>query len=134
MVRLSRLSRLSRLHSLSIALLFACIGTAKAQSTVPDTLEQRIVACASCHGKQGEGLKANEYYPRIAGKPAGYLFNQLVNFRDRRRNSPVMNHMVAYLSDDYLREIARYYAGLPASYPPRALRRPARCSSEAKRS
>jgi cytochrome c553 len=110
--------RLSRLHFLSIALLFGCPGTANAQSTVPDTLEQRIVACASCHGKQGEGLKANEYYPRIAGKPAGYLFNQLVNFRDRRRHSPVMNHMVAYLSDDYLREIARYYAGLPATYPP----------------
>src|SRR5476651_2880622 len=72
---------------------------------VPDTLEQRVIACAACHGKSGEGLKANEYYPRIAGKPAGYLFNQLVNFRERRRHSPVMNHMVAYLSDDYLREI-----------------------------
>jgi len=85
---------------------------------IPDTLEQRVLACAACHGKKGEGLKANEYYPRIAGKPAGYLFNQLVNFRERRRQSPVMNHMVAYLSDDYLREIARYYASLPPTFPP----------------
>lgn len=84
---------------------------------VPDTLEQRVIACAACHGKSGEGLKANEYYPRIAGKPAGYLYNQLINFRERRRHSPVMNHMVAYLSDDYLREIAQYYASLPPTFP-----------------
>jgi cytochrome c553 len=103
--------------------LLACLGLwaqcALAQGNpVPDTLEQRIVACAACHGKKGEGLRANEYYPRIAGKPAGYLYNQLVNFRERRRNSPVMNHMVAYLSDDYLREIARYYASLAPTFPP----------------
>jgi cytochrome c553 len=83
------------------------------QAAVPDTLEQRIAPCAACHGKRGEGLKSNEYYPRIAGKPAGYLYNQLANFRDRRRHSPVMNHLVTGLSDEYLREIAAYYAKLP---------------------
>lgn len=92
---------------------------AHAQSPVPDTLEQRLAACAACHGKQGEGVKANEYYPAIAGKPAGYLYNQLRNFRERRRQSPVMNYMVAFLSDEYLREIADHYAKLPmATYPP----------------
>jgi cytochrome c553 len=91
-------------------------GLAHAQQ-VPDTLEQRLVACAACHGKKGEGLKANEYYPRIAGKPARYLFNQLVNFRERRRQSPAMNYMVGFLSDDYLRDIARYYAMQPPRYP-----------------
>lgn len=92
-------------------------GFAAAQQ-IPDTLEQRLAACAACHGKQGEGLAAKEYYPRIAGKPDGYLFNQLVNFRERRRQSPAMNYMVAFLSDDYLREIARHYAGLSPAYPP----------------
>ncbi len=86
--------------------------------TIPDSLEQRLLACASCHGKRGEGLKANEYYPRIAGKPAGYLYNQLRNFRERRRHSPPMNYMVAYLSDEYLREIAAQYAALSPAYPP----------------
>jgi cytochrome c553 len=85
---------------------------------VKDTLEQRLLACAACHGKRGEGLKANEYYPRIAGKPAGYLYNQLLNFRERRRQSPAMNYMVAYLSEEYLREIAQHYAGLSPAYPP----------------
>jgi cytochrome c553 len=99
-------------------LLLWCASAAHAQAPVPDSLEQRVLACAACHGKQGEGLRTNEYYPRIAGKPAGYLYNQLVNFRERRRHSPVMNHTVAYLSNDYLREIAQYYAALPPSFPP----------------
>lgn len=84
---------------------------------VPDTLEQRLLACAACHGKQGEGMRS-EFYPRLAGKPAGYLYNQLLNFRERRRRFDVMNYMVSYLSDAYLHEIAEYYANLHPPYPP----------------
>src|SRR5262245_60073454 len=103
-----------RLH-VAAALLW--VGLAAAQQ-IPDTLEQRLAACAACHGKTGEGLAAKEYYPRIAGKPAGYLFNQLVNFRERRRQSPAMNYIVAFLSDEYLRDMARYYAAQPPVFPP----------------
>jgi cytochrome c553 len=100
-------------------LLMAFLGAAHAQpSPVKDTLEQRLAACAGCHGPRGEGLKAAEYYPRISGKPAGYLYNQLLNFRERRRHSPAMNYMAALLSDEYLREIAGHYARLPPAYAP----------------
>lgn len=105
-----------RCSALAAAILLGS-GLAHAQQ-VPDTLEQRLAACAGCHGKKGEGLKANEYYPRIAGKPAGYLFNQLVNFREHRRQSPAMNYIVAFLSDDYLRDIARHYAMQAPAFPP----------------
>jgi len=49
---------------------------APAQPTerAPDTMEARLLACAACHGRQGEGTK-NDYFPRLAGKPAGYLMN-----------------------------------------------------------
>jgi cytochrome c553 len=96
----------------------AAIGAAHAEARIADTIEQRVIACAACHGKQGEGLRANEYYPRIAGKPAGYLYNQLVNFRARRRQYAVMNYMVAFLSDDYLREIAEHFSRLAPTFPP----------------
>jgi cytochrome c553 len=88
-------------------------------------LEQRIKACSICHGDQGEGLRKNEYYPRLAGKPAGYLYNQLVNFRDKRREFAIMNYMVAYLSDTYLLEIADHYAKLTTPFPGQAARAPA---------
>ena len=97
----------------------ACwIGTAHAAPDVPDTLEQRIIACTVCHGKQGEGLeKPGYYFPRIGAKPAGYLFRQLVNFREKRRQYVEMNYLVAYLPDAYLREIAEHFAGLRPPLP-----------------
>ena len=47
-------------------------------------MAERVRACTACHGKEGRAT-SDGYYPRIAGKPAGYLYNQLVNFRDGRR-------------------------------------------------
>jgi cytochrome c553 len=85
---------------------------------IPNTIEQRVLACAICHGKNGEGILKNEYYPRLAGKPAEYLYNQLIGFREKRRaSSPIMTYMVGGLSDNYLHEIAAYYAGLKTPYP-----------------
>jgi len=95
----------------------ASMSAAPKPGDVPDTLEQRLIACAACHGKQGEGATKGEIYPRLAGKPAGYLYNQLINFRDGRRKYAVMNYMVGYLSDAYLQEIAEYYSRLKPPYP-----------------
>ena len=66
-------------------------------------------AASTCHGQSGQGTN-NGYFPRIAGKPAGYLYNQLVAFRDGTRQYPPMNYLVAYLPDPYLREMAEHFA------------------------
>ena len=109
------------LLSLSFALHAAQAPAAHAPGgPIPDTIEERVTACAACHGKQGEGIRSKEYYPRLAGKPTAYLYNQLLNFREQRRHSPIMTYMVAYLSEPYLREIAEYYSRLDPPYPPRA--------------
>lgn len=89
---------------------------AGAGPTVSNTTEQRVAACAACHGKDGRAT-SDGYFPRIAGKPAGYLYNQLVNFREGRRRYPAMTYMVDHLSDDYLREMAQYFSGLHPPYP-----------------
>jgi cytochrome c553 len=72
-------------------------------------MEARAQGCVTCHGQQGQGT-SNGYFPRIAGKPAGYLYNQLVAFRDGRRKYAPMNYLVAFLPDAYLHEIAEYFA------------------------
>ena len=95
-------------------------GPVRAQAApraVPDTIAQRMQACTPCHGKEGRASPVG-YLPRIAGKPAGYLFNQLVNFREGRRYNTAMSHLVEQLSDQYLREIAQYFAALDVPYPP----------------
>jgi cytochrome c553 len=94
----------------------ALVPAAQAQA-VPDTMARRTMACTGCHGDQGRAT-SDGYFPRIAGKPAGYLYNQLVNFREGRRTYPMMVYMVANLSDDYLREMAEYFSGLHPPYPP----------------
>ena len=74
-----------------------------------DSMEARAQGCVTCHGQGGEGT-SNGYFPRIAGKPAGYLYNQLVAFRNGTRKYPPMNYLVAYLPDSYLHEIADHFA------------------------
>ena len=76
-----------------------------------DSLEARVQGCVTCHGQSGEGTN-NGYFPRIAGKPAGYLFNQLAAFRNGTRKYPPMNYLVAYLPESYLREIAEHFSKL----------------------
>jgi cytochrome c553 len=56
----------------------------------------RVLGCAACHGRHGEGVD-NCYFSRLAGKPAGYLCNQLIAFRDGQRKYPPMNCLLAYL-------------------------------------
>lgn len=106
----------------SALLLFAlpAIGAAQGRAAVPDTLEQRVAACIACHApKDGAGTSVGGvYFPRIAGKPAGYLYNQLVNFRDGRRQYPLMTWMVTHLPDPYLREIADYFSAQHPPVPP----------------
>jgi cytochrome c553 len=99
-----------------VAAVFAIASPVLAQRVVPDTMAQRTQACTVCHGKEGRATNAG-YFPRIAGKPATYLYNQLVNFRDGRRSYDAMTHLLDHLSDAYLQEIARYFAGLDLPYP-----------------
>src|SRR5690606_12352 len=60
------------------------------------------------------GAVGAEYYPHLAGKPAGYLFEQMQSFRDGRRHYPRMVYLMQYMDDAYLGDIARWYASQPA--------------------
>ena len=82
-----------------------------------DPMAQRTLACTSCHGPQGKS-GPDGYYPRLAGKPAGYLYNQLRNIHDGRRQYAPMQGLLATLNDAYLREMADYFSNLDVPYPP----------------
>ncbi len=93
---------------------FGGAAAAAPTASVANDFEDKVLACAACHGTQGRS-DSESYYPSIAGKPAGYLYHQFINFRDGRRQNVVMRDMFAYMSDDYLRKIADYYAQQDAS-------------------
>lgn len=100
-----------------------CLSVQAQREAVPafeklDSLEARVQGCVTCHGQSGQGTRSG-YFPRIAGKPASYLYNQLVAFRDGTRRYPPMNYLVAYLPDAYLREMAEHFARQRPAFAPR---------------
>lgn len=100
-----------------------------ASPEMPDTLDERVKPCIICH-RDADRIDRDAYFPRIAGKPAGYLYNQLRNFRDGRRFYQPMAILLENLSDEYMREIAEYFASQPYTYPQPVV--PALSSTETK--
>jgi len=73
--------------------------------------ENRVPACASCHGPAGAGMPAA--YPRVGGQHQDYTVATLKAFKaDARKTSPEM-HAIAYrMSDKEIEAVADYMAGL----------------------
>ncbi len=67
-------------------------------NTVRVDMEPRVRACTLCHGEKGRAT-AEGYFPRIAGKTAGYLTHQLLNFNEGRRHYASMTYLIEHLSD-----------------------------------
>lgn len=73
--------------------------------------DRGVAACASCHGATGSGIPAQ--YPRVAGQHQDYTFAQLQAFKTGARgNSPQMGTLAKRLSDDEMKAVADYIAGL----------------------
>jgi cytochrome c553 len=92
-------------------------GLAQTSGQPPDTMAARLEACTPCHGKDGEGTN-DVYFPRLAGKPSGYLYNQLIAFKNGRRKYPPMNYLLEFLPDTYLQDMADYFAEQRPPLPP----------------
>ena len=84
---------LRRLLAAAVAATSVSAAMAGSPQAVPDTLAQRMQPCTACHGKEGRATEEG-FFPRIAGKPAGFLYNQLDNFRSGRRSYPTMTYFV----------------------------------------
>ncbi len=72
---------------------------------------KQVPACASCHGATGAGIPVQ--YPRLAGQHQEYTLAQLMNFRNGvRKNSVPMADIAQRMSDDEMKAVADYVAGL----------------------
>jgi len=88
--------------------------------------DEGIAACVACHGPRGRGNPAADY-PRVGGQWAQYLLNQLQAFRAGHGYEPgndigenqratdanaMMRSLAAEMSDEEMRAVAEYMAGL----------------------
>ncbi|AZZ93286.1 c-type cytochrome [Hahella sp. KA22] len=76
----------------------------------PAVGKTKAATCAGCHG--AEGVSNNGVWPNLAGQKEGYLVKQLKDFRDGKRNDPMMSSMAKPLSDDDIANLAAYYSQL----------------------
>ncbi|KQP02861.1 cytochrome c [Pseudorhodoferax sp. Leaf265] len=60
--------------------------------------------CAACHGADGNSAIAAN--PKLAHQHPEYLVKQLQEFKDGKRNDPVMKGFASALSDEEMRNIA----------------------------
>ena len=87
---------------MSFALIAADSEAGKAKSAL----------CAGCHG--ADGNSPNALWPILAGQHASYLVKQMKNFKSAERTDPIMQGMVAALSEADMQDIAAYFASQKA--------------------
>ncbi len=73
--------------------------------------EKKVAACASCHGAAGAGIPTQ--FPRVAGQHQDYTVAQLGLFKSgARKNSPQMTELAKRMSEEEMKAVADYIAGL----------------------
>ncbi|CAM2149520.1 MULTISPECIES: c-type cytochrome [Paraburkholderia] len=73
--------------------------------------DKGVPACAACHGPTGQGIPIQ--YPRLSGQWSEYLVTQLTAFQQGTRNNNEPMHTISHrLSDDEIKAVADYAAGL----------------------
>ena len=73
--------------------------------------KEKAQTCAACHG--ANGISTSDQFPILAGQYKDYIIQALHEYKDGRRNNPIMKGMASGLSDDDIRNLAEYFSGLP---------------------
>ena len=67
--------------------------------------------CTGCHTLEGGG-KTGEI-PNLAGQPQDYLVGAMNAYREGSRHHSALQGLISGTSDEQVRNIAAYFAGLP---------------------
>ncbi len=73
--------------------------------------EEKAASCVGCHGANGEGFGDN---PAIAGWDAELFKSSMQAYKSGEKEVPMMNMLVAPLSDEDIADLAAYFASLSA--------------------
>jgi cytochrome c553 len=100
------------LHAFTLAVLAAASAgdaTAAAAPGDPKAGEKASVACAACHGADGNKT-LDGTYPKLAGQYADYLIKTMQDYRSGARSNVIMVGQAANLKDKDIADIAAWYA------------------------
>jgi cytochrome c553 len=99
----------SRLYTLAVSVALICGTVTFLGSAQADSLAVRN--CTWCHGSSAQGYTPA---PRLAGQRAGYLQEQIVDFKAHTRDNPASKQYMwgaaAYLDPRAAHDLAAYFA------------------------
>jgi cytochrome c553 len=76
---------------------------------------KKAAVCAGCHGADGNAVAPT--FPSLARQSPHYIYLQLQAFKKGWRTNPVMQPLVANLSDQDMRDLAAHFASLARNPP-----------------
>lgn len=91
----------------STLLALAAVFTGAARAQAP-AAPPKAAVCVACHGPEGNSTQSQ--YPILAGQTSRYLYLQLRDFQEGRRQEPMMQPLVKDLTREELRELAEYFS------------------------
>jgi len=94
-------------HIGAIVLVLSGLSSFAAPAADIEAGKAKSAVCAACHG--ADGNSSNPIWPSLAGQHASYLYKQLTDFKQGRRNNPTMTGMVATLTDEDMKNLAAYF-------------------------
>jgi cytochrome c553 len=102
-----------------------CTNIERSRNLADAAVPGKVLAlqvCSNCHGVDGNSVSPN--FPNLAAQTEAYVIEQLTSFRKHSRFDPAgfeyMWGLSRHLTDEQIRDIAAYFAGLkvrPPSYP-----------------
>jgi cytochrome c553 len=101
---------MKRLWILAITISGAIVSNSALPAGNVEAGATKAVVCQACHGANGNST--NPDWPSLAGLGADYIADQLKNFKDGKRNNPVMMPNVANLSPDDMADLGAYFDSL----------------------
>ncbi len=99
------------IHRMALAAALLLLGAASASAQDIEAGRTKAQVCAGCHGADGNSVAPN--FPSLAGQTWRYLYVELKDFKEGRRNNPIMSPMAAPLSRQDMIDIANFYAAQP---------------------
>ncbi len=88
-----------------------CVAESEQSDDTQLSFEDKLNACAACHGERGDKPLAPDY-PILAGQHADYLANSLHSYIAGRRENAIMSAQMQALNltDEDIERLAAYFA------------------------
>lgn len=96
------------IHRAALAAAFFLLAMVPAGAQDIEAGRAKAQVCAACHGADGNSIAP--MFPSLAGQTWRYLYIQLKDYKEGRRNNPIMSPMAMPLTRQEMIDIANFYA------------------------